>query len=213
MPTADFSRATVALELRPVGSATPEDVKSAVVSHVVSLMAHRHRAGNVTAVRLLNQRDQDRYLLLVSTDTGLTPDGIITDLASTATARNLGTFRPVTLPSLVGADPAPRAGGRDLGIDIEVLDLRPAAGNPAGAIVTAVDTHLAPLIGRPPTRAGNVLNISLLSKEGDDSQVLLLFGTDTGSTPFDETELDAVRAVATVTELGSFIQQPLSDEE
>ncbi|MDH6128268.1 hypothetical protein [Kitasatospora sp. GP82] len=80
----------------------------------------------------------------------------------------------------------------------------------ADDLVAAVDTHLATLVDAPPSRAGNVLNVSLLRKDEGGSH-LLLFGVDIGGVPRNEEQLAALSDTAAITDLGCFTQQPLTD--
>ncbi|WP_431683694.1 hypothetical protein [Kitasatospora sp. KL5] len=203
---AEAERAVIALELHPKSDVTPEDIKDAVVDHVVSQMARLRRAGNVSAVRLLRDRADGRHLLLVSTDSFWDPDGTIAELGPLAEIDALGGFHFIRLPSLDRGQTDP---ARDFGNGIRLFELRPASGHTADDLAEAVDTQLASLVGAPPTRGGNVLNVSLL-RQGTADRHLLFFGVDTGTSPRNESRLAALRDTSDVNELGSFIQQPLS---
>ncbi|MFF8195690.1 hypothetical protein ACF05L_33575 [Streptomyces bobili] len=208
---ASAERTVIALELHPNSGVTPEDIKSAVVNHVVSAaMREPHRFGNDSAVRLLQDRADGRHLLLVSADSSWSPTATIGNLGLITRIDHLGSFHFVALASLDGTETTGRTDpGRGLGNDIRLFELRPASGRTADDLAEAVDTQLATRVGAPPTRSGNVLNVSLL-RQNDADRHLLFFGVDAGTSPNNESRLAALRDTADVKELGSFIQRSLS---
>lgn len=207
---ASAERTVIALELHPRSGVTPEDIESAVVNQVVSAMRELRRFGNVSAVRLLQDHTDGRHLLLVSTDGSWSPNATIANLGPIARIDHLGSFHFVALASLEGTETAGRTDpGRDLGNNVRLFELRPTSGRTADDLAEAVDTQLATRVGAPPTRTGNVLNVSLL-RQNDADRHLLFFGVDTGTSPNNESRLAALRDTSDVKELGSFIQRPLS---
>ncbi|MFG3518326.1 hypothetical protein [Streptomyces bobili] len=206
---ASAERTVIALELHPKNGVTPEDIKSAVVNHVASAMRELGRFGNVSAVRLLQDRADSRHLLLVSTDSSWNPTTTIGNLGAITRIDHLGSFHFVALASLDGTETSGQTDpGRDLGNDVRLFELRPTSGSTPDDLAEAVDTQLATRVGAPSTRSGNVLNVSLL-RQNDADRHLLFFGVDTGTSPNNESRLAALRDTADVKELGSFIQQPL----
>ncbi|MCB5164409.1 hypothetical protein LG634_06115 [Streptomyces bambusae] len=206
---ASAERTVFPLELRPKSGVTGEDVKKAVARDLTGATHDLGRFGNVSAVRLLHDHADGRHLLLVSTDGSWTPDATIESLGAITAIDRLGSFHFVGPAPLDGEATAGGTGpGLDLGNDIRLFELHPNAGRTADDLAEAVGTQLVTLLDAPPTRAGNVLNVSLL-REDDADRHLLFFGVDNGTSRRNESRLAALRDTMDVKELGSFIQQPL----
>ncbi|GAA0699027.1 hypothetical protein GCM10010193_62350 [Kitasatospora atroaurantiaca] len=210
-----FDRRVTIYLLSPKGDTTAEGVAAAVRRLGDILTAGQpRRTGNITRIRLLHDQRDDRFLLLVSTDTGISPGDRIDELSPAVAVQNMGFYAPITLPSVTDDDLAvdpddPDAREFDLGRGISIAEVRPRPGKSDDDVAAAVDSRLVPFLRGGASRVGQVVNVSLLAQEDGDRR-LVFFGLDSGVIGGFDHRVDEVGDAAAVTPVGFFGQLPLS---